>query len=297
MSSFEHRRFLPHWSDSIIAFTKGTVSGVAIRGITWPIEHIFYQYADPKNQKTYVQLTQETFQIKSLPRLSEAFMKAGTLQTIGKAGANFGTINYVENMHPNLSPINKITMITIISTVLESLTTTSGEWNKVKYFLQSQGQTSLTKAELVNPLCIKTLSSPEFRRAFSSTFVRSLWSGGCLYGGIYGIEHWASPYLSDKMSPSSIKVASAVAGAVAVQWLIMPFVNYQTYTFQNASLSWQEALKKFLKTHQGTLTKGATGRAVHRAMAYGFGFLATEYMKETKREDSPSSSLSNSPSR
>ncbi len=278
----ENKDKATHYKLMATSFLEGTFSGIAVRFIAWPLEKVYYDFSDANNTKSYFELFRANTKPKTLYQLqTHCFKKAGFLQTFGKSFSNLGVISYVENTHPDYTPFQKAALITLISTPLDAIFTTSGEWNKVKYFT-SENMQSVKPFNIFN---IKNILTPDFGRAFGITFARGFWSSIFTYGGIYGTEALIRPYCPENTSNSTIKTLSAVVGAALAQPFIMPAVNLQTHIFKNTSEPTRLSIGTFFKKYPlKKIARGALGRMAHRSFSYGAGFFITEKLKEYKEK-------------
>jgi hypothetical protein len=201
------------------------------------------------------------------------FAKTGFVQTVWKSFSNFGVISFVENTYPHFTPFQKATVITLLSTPLDTLLSTPGELNKVKLFYSNNGQ-GVTAFSIFNK---KHVKAPEFRRALSATFVRSLWASIFTYGGIYGAKAIIEPRYQETMSSSNINVLAAVAGATFAQPFIMPFIKFQTHVFRNPDQQYRSLVQTFIQENSPNIarkvTLGTFGRMAHGWWRYGGFFL------------------------
>ncbi len=287
--ALEDEKKTPHVRDMMRSLIEGTFVGTFIRWIGWPIEKIYYDYLDPKNTKTYYELFRENTKPSMLYRLqTHYFAKTGFVQTVWKSFSNFGVISFVENTYPHFTPFQKAAVITLLSTPLDTLLSTPGELNKVKFFYSNNGQ-GVTAFSIFNK---KQVKAPDFRRALSATFGRSLLASIFTYGGIYGAKAIIEPRYHDTMSSANMNVLAALAGATFAQPFIMPGIKFQTHVFRNHGQDYRTLVQTFIQENSPNfarkVTLGTWGRMVHGWCRYGGFFLINgkivEYRQKQEEE-------------
>jgi hypothetical protein len=261
----------------------GTAAGVAARFLGMPLEVVFTKRSFHECTKSYRQLFRENvFNWEALRHLqTEIFTRTCFRPAVYKSFSNFGVITLVESTWPDLSSSKRGGLVIALSTLLETITTTPGEWNKT---ISMEGKEK--KKGMFNAFRIKSLLDPKYHRCLRATFIRSAWSTVFTYGGVYGLESCIKTLYPQKEYNTSAKVVSAVFGPMLFQCFIMPGVNLQTYVFRNPDLPWAESIKQCLKDYKVEkvtdvykLTKGFGVRTIHRGGTYGLAFLVAEMVK------------------
>ncbi len=263
----------------------GTGAGVAVRYLGMPLEIVFVKRSFHECTKSYRQLFRDhVFNRKELHHLqTEIFTSTCLRPTVYKSLSNFGVITLVESTCPDLSSSKKGGLVVVLSTLLETITTTPGEWRKT---LAMEDKNLKEKQVMFNACRIKNLPDQKYLRCLRATFIRSSWSTIFTYGGIYGLEGRIKSFYPEKEHNTAIKVFSAVVGSMLPQFIIMPGVNLQTYVFRKPDLPWRESIKQCLTDYKVKkvtdvykLSKGFGVRTIHRGGTYGLAFLFAEMAK------------------
>lgn len=265
--------------NQLISVIGGTLSGVVIRYVAWPLERIFYKKMERTNTATYPQLLRYNFTYTALRESHAVFMKAGALQTVGKSVSNFGVISYVETAYPEATSIEKGIRVALYSAPLETAFTTSGEMNKYALFRSN----NLQNTTPFNVFNINNILSNEFGRALSATFLRSLYSGLITYGSIYGAVYFLETGLPEesKQYPTITKVTGAVVGSAVAQPFALPVIHLQNYVFEHNNKPIRSICQNIVKEYSlKDLTRGAVGRAANRSLSFGLGFFYNEAVRK-----------------
>lgn len=289
VNQIEHSRNKIDMFETIRALILTSTCGVGVRYGLMPFEYLFTKRSFPENSKSYLELFQahilNRVELKKLQ--TEVFTRTCLVASICKSVSNFGVVSVVEGGYSHLSSLQKGCLTIFFSTLLETITTTPGEWNKIRAM-----EDPLVKKRLFNAFRIQNLMDRSYHRALLVSLVRSSWSGTLTYGSIYTLQQKLKSYYPDQKDKTKVIVWSSLIGATLPQFLIMPGSNLQTMVFRNSNLSLKAAFKKFLKEYKvnkfsdvPNLSKGVVFRAIHRGTTYLFTFLFAEIFKKNEVED------------
>ncbi len=255
--------------EKLVVLFKGTVIGVLGRWVTWPLEKSYYDASQPGNTKSYKEIYWNNMRPSSLYQLNQSFFKTGLAQTIGKSASNMGVINYIEHYHANLSPFKMGMLGAVICTPFETMLTSHGEYLKVHAYLGVNHPNH----------CMPR----EFARIMLATMPRIFWSSMITFCGIYKTNEIIQPLFPQSMDEPTVKAIAAFSATFAVQPVIMPVINFQTYVCKNTTQSFYQLAKSFYQDLSlYDKCRGSLGRSINRSLFYGITFFVSETLKTKK---------------
>lgn len=257
-------------------FLEGAVSGTAVRWVTWPLEKTIYDASQKDQSATYLKIVRNNFRLNILRELNKNFFKTGLLQTIAKSFSGIGVVNYVNSSYADCTANQKSLYATALGAPLETLLTSRGEYHKVNEFNKVENSHDIKGIR-------KAMFPPNFSRVMSATFPRVLWSSLITYGGIYKTTELIESLFPTEICTNStlVKPGAAFIASFAVQPIIMPIINYQTYVLQDPSKPLIATTKQFIKEHTlRELLKGSFARGAHRSLYYGLSLFMSDKIKQ-----------------
>lgn len=186
----------------------------------------------------------------------------------------------VERRDKDLSPLEKSLKITVLSSLGETLGTSSGERKKVGRFFDPK-----------NPRNLVSFFSRANARVYGSTSVRLFWTGGVTYISTYAMTEQVRPYLPQEYQQGPL--AKSIAGTICgfgVQPVVMPLLNLQTRILANPNQKITTTAQTFFSSGAKKIWAGLGLRALCQAGRYGVGLGLAEAMAGKKSEEEVSNS-------
>lgn len=269
------------WRDTLLKIRpiiETTLIGTGARWITWPLEISFYQASIAKKPFSYFSIYGKNLKWSALPELNKSFIKTGLIQTLLKSSCGPPVLIYVDQYHSGLNTNQKIVFSTILSSILETIFTSRGEYFKVRDILKKQNLDMI-------PHQANSVFSQPFGRVLAATFVRLVWSGFFTIGAFCKTTEFLETQFPKEAAdhPTLVKPVASIIGTFASQWIIKPSVKYQTLVLANPNKPIWETTKEFFIS--ANKMQGAWGRAGQRALMYSLTWFFSEKLKQYHEQD------------